>query len=218
MKILLEEVVEDIPMDLKTTPFLIMKIILEKQKKNKFNIYKNVVDNSIIKKGTQFYRTANSNESLDSKSKYVSILLDDAEDYNYMAKEGGLNTVLNKPISNYTYTAKKDLKVATAKKIYDDIINKYGDVKIKDLYELTKDDYSETKNKVDRDSEIDEFVTSIALAKKEDLTKYYAKNYDAMVDMEDYASGYAEYPLILLKPIDSVDLYQEDLWNELYDD
>lgn len=86
------------------------------------------------------------------------------------------------------------------------------------MYELTKDDYSETKNKVDRDSEIDEFVTSIALAKKEDLTKYYAKNYDAMVDMEDYASGYAEYPLILLKPIDSVDLYQEDLWNELYDD
>lgn len=42
------------------------------------------------------------------------------------------------------------------------------------------------------------------------------KNYDVMVNMEDYIGNSGMYPLILLKPINSVKLYYEDAWDEIY--
>ena len=190
-----------------------------KYRREEQKVYKSIVDKKIIKKDTEFYRTANSNETLDNKRKYVSALYDDAQEYEYSAMEGMLNNTFSKPMSAYTYKAKKDLKVATVDKLYSDIINKYGDTEIKELYKETKDNYSKTgplSERRDTDDTINKFVYDIATAKKEELAKHYSKNYDVMVDMEDYIGNSAMYPLILLKPIDSVKLYQEDLWDEPY--
>lgn len=191
----------------------------EEYRKNQSKVYKDIVDKDVIKKDTEFYRTANSGESIDSKRKYVSVLYDDAQEYDYAAMEGMLNNKLSEPMSAYTYKAKKDLKVATADKLYSDIINKYGDAEIKDLYKQTKSDYSKSKplyERKDTDDTINKFVYDIATAKKEELAKHYSKNYDVMVDMEDYIGNSGMYPLILLKPINSVKLYYEDAWDEIY--
>jgi len=87
-------------------------------------------DSEIIPKGITFNRVAG-NEPIDSSRKYVSLESTiDSDLYVSVAKTlpiEGENTY------QYTYKAKKNLKVASEKQVGDYIIEKYGDTKLKDL-------------------------------------------------------------------------------------
>ena len=85
----------------------------------------------IIKKGSSFQRIANSGEHIDDRRKYVSLTDNDNYDYDHMSEKLWADN--SKTMSTYVYKANKDLKVATGKQVAMDLLNKYGDQKIKNV-------------------------------------------------------------------------------------
>lgn len=179
----------------------------------------------IIAKNSKIMRVANSDEPIDNKRKYASVIADDAKVYEEMFDMLGVDTY--KSISSYVYTAKKDLKVATGEKIAEDMLKKYGDKNIKQMYlDVRKagnfEDYVRTYDEdIDWSSKyneyskqkVNDFFREVSKTHIDDIIKEYAdKKYDAIVDVEDWVSGFATYPIILLNPEESIELEREDKW------
>ena len=87
-------------------------------------------DNELIPKGITFNRVAG-DEPIDSSRKYVS--LESTNDSNAYADVAEILPIEGENAYQYTYKAKKDLKVASEKQISDYIVENYGDTKLKDL-------------------------------------------------------------------------------------
>lgn len=192
------------------------------------------VDNNTIKKGTEIYRYANKDETLDNRAKYVSVTPEDRRRYGEAYDMIGID--FDKPFGEYTYTATHDLKIADADKVVDHVMKKYGDVKLKNMYKTVNDysglqDYSYQYNKEYKDKdhvEIEKAGHYVAVAKKEvisrlndimttnmsDIGKHFEKEgYDGFVDIEDYEL-FSTYPVILSTPVNSIELksYEKHGW------
>lgn len=176
-----------------------------------------------IAKGSSIFRVANSDEVLNSKRKYASMTSDDRQTY----REDVDNLWLDKkkPVSEFVYEAKRDLKVAKGETVVNDLLDKYGNESIKNLYK-TVQKYSGTIDELfDDDSVIDPEDLSeyqyIEYSKKivakfigitmktygdAIVSDYRRRSYDAIVDGEDWVMSHADYPIILLNPSDSVRL------------
>lgn len=110
-----------------------MRNRLDRQKEIEKSGVKKVNDDySLIKKGSSLNRVANFDEKLDSKRKYVSIDSDKwmYDDYWYYLRADETKKVLSTE-----YKALKDLKIANAETVIDHLLQKYGDKKVKTLYD-----------------------------------------------------------------------------------
>lgn len=168
----------------------------------------------VIKKGTTIRRIANTGEAIDDKRKYVSITNQDKDQYRSSWDILGAN--FDKPISEYQYKSVKDLKVANYDTVMNSIMSKYADEKIKNLKSMI-DDYDGIQNLYSSNSaassvmtasrlEFDKFIRSHISDISSDLVK---SGYDAFLDIED-ARGFAEYPVVLINPKNSIKLIKED--------
>lgn len=83
----------------------------------------------VVKKGTRIQRVASIGEPVNDRPKYVSITEPDnfsyQESWDMLPTNGNPSTIL--------YEATTNIKVASGKNVVDHIINKYGDVRYKDL-------------------------------------------------------------------------------------
>lgn len=183
----------------------------------------------IIVKNSKLQRVANSGETLSSKRKYASLTYDDNNTYLEMFDKLGIDP--NAPISIYEYSAKKDLKVASGRKVAKDLLEKYGDTTIKqiakdrekigdlDRYVTPEERNSENKWMYDyayqTRKKTNDFYKETMKTSLNDITKKYSKEgYDAMVDVEDWISNVAEYPVIMLNPKRSMKKEKEsDFWD-----
>ena len=183
----------------------------------------------VIKKGEQFVRYASLDEPLDSKRKYVAYGKDLAYKYQEFASSGMLG-IEGSDYATYTYTAKKDLKVAVLSP--SDIAKKYikQDKLTKQKMELAERSSTFTTRQAMKRRDL-RFVEKALQRSKDyvdalyskDLEKFKSdiqkKGYDAVLDWNDanisiIRDGKAEYPLILLDPKKSVKLskYEKDPW------
>ena len=173
----------------------------------------------VLPKGTKVGRVANSGEPIDSKRKYVYVT-DNDKNLRYGPNWGMLSLDFTKPISEYEYTTKKDLKVKHGDEIVKDIVNKYGDASIKQLYDndlLNKGLVFNNREKLnkkekefikDQGIKSNNFVKNVMKNHMNDLLSDYKKQgYDAIVDPEDYT--WADYPVILIDPKSSIKLKEE---------
>ena len=180
----------------------------------------------VLPKGTKVGRIANSGEPIDSKRKYVYVT-DDDKMFRYGTDWEMLPLDFSKPISEYEYTTKKDLRVKHGDEIVKDIVNKYGDASIKQLYDndlLNKGlvfNNLEKLNKKEKEFikgqgiKSNNFVKNVMKNHMNDLLSDYKKQgYDAIVDPEDYT--WADYPVILIDPKSSIKLKEEIKWDEKY--
>ena len=180
----------------------------------------------VLPKGTKVGRIANSGEPIDSKRKYVYVT-DDDKMFRYGSDWEMLPLDFSKPISEYEYTTKKDLKVKHGDEIVKDIVNKYGDASIKQLYDndlLNKGLVFNNPKKLnkkekefikDQGIKSNNFVKNVMKDHMNDLLSDYKKQgQDAIVDPEDYT--WADYPVILIDPKSSIKLKEEIKWDEKY--
>ena len=180
----------------------------------------------VLPKGTKVGRIANSGEPIDSKRKYVYVT-DEDKMFRYGSDWEMLPLDFSKPISEYEYTTKKDLKVKHGDEIVKDIVNKYGDASIKQLYDndllnkgLTLNNSLKINKKekefiTDQIDKGNNFVANVMRNHMNDvLSDYKKKGYDAIVDPEDYT--WADYPVILINPKSSIKLKEETKWEEKY--
>jgi hypothetical protein len=186
------------------------------------------LDKNIIKKGTEIHRIANEKEPIDKKEKYVSITDNDYHSYREMQDMLGID--YNKPWGNYTYIAKHDLKIANADEVMNHVLEKYGDVKLKNLVKTNEEfsgggfgnpSYKYKKEYKDKDhveidderdymghvhGEVTTKIHEIMTTNTSEVSKYFKeKGYDGLVDIEDF-NTVAEYPVILTTPVDSIQL------------
>jgi hypothetical protein len=161
-------------------------------------------ENDIIKKGSDIYRIANSNEKLDNKRKYVSLTFEDTSHYTESVDMLPIDST--KPISEYTYKSIKDLKVMNSFKAAETVVQKYGDLELNEAFKTVKTDYDVKKflreNRNLRKL-FDKNVDEISAYVKE-------KGYDAVIDLNDYSS--ADYPVVLINPKESIELIKEYEW------
>lgn len=171
------------------------------------------LDKNVIKKGTEIHRIANEGESIDNRRKYVSVTDWDREVYSMMFDNIGLD--LNKTFGEYTYKAAKDLKIAGADEVLDHVMEKYGNTKLKNLYKTQKEfdglednDYFDSVNET-----VTKSLHIIMSEKMTDVEDYFRKKgYDGFVDIEDYGV-FAQYPVILTTPINSLEFKKYDSWD-----
>lgn len=177
-----------------------------------------------IDKGSELRREANTGESIDHRPKYVSTNFDDWSSYSEMATEGMLRTDWSKPISTYVYETKNELKIANGKKVLNDLLDVYGDKKIKTLFadaeKLGPLDYYQTKNGTwereyidNSNKERNKFLRDVMKENINDITEHYKKHgYDGIIDVEDWYAGVAKEPVIILNPEKSIKLKKELKW------
>lgn len=182
-------------------------------------------NHSVIKKGSEIHRLANDTDKIDSRRKYVSVTENDSDTYKEYFKVLGID--LEKPVSEFTYEAKKSIKVADNEyEIEDYIFNTWGDKKAKDVYVTMKEvgwytPQKEHMNQLSKEDQIkyekvktfggfsnakaNYFIKTAMREHVDDISKEFIKRgYDAILDIEDY--GFAEYPVILLDPSSSIKL------------
>ena len=221
-------------------------------------------DTDTIAKGATFQRIATFGEPVDEKRKYVSILTEDKRTYESMGD--GLPVGDPDKIATIQYQATKQIKVATLKKsqevmqeiIGDDkiskysldiiqdygkkeakkILNKYGDMTLKDLgfdndllYEMEYNENNTFSKKEQKENSwlkerlevgkvlVDRASNDIAVGHdtaREDTFYKRMKDlgYDAFVDPLDASTGAADYPLVLVNPKGSVKKTKESRWYE----
>ena len=114
----------------------------------------------------------------------------------------------SKAMSTYVYEANKDLKVAM------DLLNKYGDQKIKNVFRdyEEKDEWGEENTtNIHRDSVRKFFQDTMKQHSSEIIENYKKQKYDGIIDVEAWyhSGGFAEYPVILLNPDNSISLIKE---------
>lgn len=86
----------------------------------------------LVPKGTGIVRVAN-DEPLDNKRKYVALNeTNDSDDYTNRPDSIGAD--IGKKIYRYDFDLKKDIKVAPAKEVNEFMLDKYGQIPLKDLY------------------------------------------------------------------------------------
>ena len=112
-------------------------------RKDGIEVGKSGVD--VIKKGTVITRFADKGEGLDSHRKYASITKDDRETYEEYALNNMLRIEDPSTAQEYKYRAKKDMKVASGEKVWNDLMSLYGDLKVDSI--LHKEDYKKNKSK-----------------------------------------------------------------------
>lgn len=178
--------------------------------KDKLQKIKEVSNNGVVKKGSNIYRIANKNEPLDNKPKYVSVHTEDKDTYNELYDL--LKADHQKEIGEYTYTSKKDLKVASVKDVEKYVLDKYGNVEIKNIkntYDtyfglsdynpkksltMTPEKYLDNVNNTYKN-----WIADVMSANVNDISNhFYKKGYDAILDIED--KNVAWYPLIITNP------------------
>lgn len=212
-------------------------------------------DETYIKKGSTFTRFTDRNEKIDHRRKYVSITDEDRKEYSQAAKEGQLGFENTDKIREIQYTAVKDLRVATGDDVNNFLLDKYGDMKVSDVFkrsEATADDLKVVRTSLDRvfngddvksiqkdihnfdyvydlptsnykgkDRKVINAAMQYASTRDKVMNGFYNQKlmteptennptfnhylkagYDAVVDVEDAA--WAQYPLILLDPANSV--------------
>lgn len=192
------------------------------------------VENGVIKAGSEIYRLANKDETLDNKAKYVSVTNNDRSRYGEAFDVLGID--MDRPWGEYTYIAKHDLKIADADKVLDHVLEKYGDVKLKNLYKTVNDysgiqDYSYKYKKEYKDKDHVELedpgyyvgeakgqvikrLNDIMTTNISEIGKHFEKQgYEGFVDIEDYGL-FADYPVILSTPVNSIELkkYEKYGW------
>ena len=208
-------------------------------------------DTDVIKKGATFQRITTYGEPVDDKRKYVSILYDD--NLEYMSEADALPIGDSDKPAKITLESKKEIKVATLSKVkqemqqfigednvdkykYDivqvygqkkakTLLNKYGNMKVKDIpfdsgvYDELISNENDTFSKKDLKKnawireylEVSEIINNnasnrIALGsdpyKRTDAFYEHMKKlgYDAFVDPFDSNNGFTDYPLVLLDP------------------
>lgn len=180
------------------------------------------VYNGIIKKGTVSQRVTDVEEGLDNYRKYVSIISDDKSNYKDIS-DSLLKNKDNIRVDTYEFT--KDIKIANSSEVLDYLVNSYGDTKTKDFYKsglsngemVAMNKYFKRKGSeisTGKLNEVKEYVTSGSKALNKLANDYLSdpdlsprtleyfqkKGYDAIVDAEDYISGFTRYPVIVLNP------------------
>lgn len=179
-----------------------------------------------IKKGSTFYRYSDTaNETIDKRRKYVSLTPTDVASYRKAALRNGLSNKGN-DLYLYQLISTKKMKVAKAEKVAKYIIDKYGDKSMKSLYrDMASYNLRQHRNKLSKELvdptnknhwmhdkltkdhvKVNKFIHDRLYDKKlskEVYDQYRKRGYDAVVDPEDYMSGYG-YPVVILDPKSSV--------------
>lgn len=176
----------------------------------------NAKDFYLPKKRKLFRISSVPNESIDGKRKYISFRPDDRVNYEVMVDDDQLTYYMG-------LTPIRDLKVAGYAESTKQILEALGDKTYKEISEDMS--YSDIQNmlyekyyKQDREKwlRLDLMRNNITDDVFQSLSK---KGYDAMVDVFDTASKFAEMPVILLNPINSVKLSEVyDAFDSRYDD
>ena len=175
----------------------------------------------LIKKGEEFVRYATPNEPLDTQRKYVAYGKDLADKYRDFASSEMLGFMGN-DYAKYTYTTKKDLKVAVLTP--QDIVRDY--VKLDTLGQQKMDlanrytTFTTSQARKRRDLRFvqrsiqrsKDYVDGLYSKELENIKpKLQKQGYEAVLDWNDanmsiVRKGSAEYPLIVLDPKKSIKL------------
>jgi len=197
----------------------------EKRELHSAGIHKGIF-NDYLEKDKSLYRYSSTDkESLDNRRKYVSVTETDRRVYKNDAEANALSNK-GKDVYLYEYTSKERIKIARAEKFIKDAIREYGDDDVKEAWKQTKianvrkhyhklnselKDPSNNKrwmfdHAADNQEKVSKFLHDVLYdpeKSKKFYDKYYKKGYRAIVDPEDYSSGYY-YPLIVLNPKESM--------------
>lgn len=176
--------------------------------------------NGVITKGQKIYRVANSDEPVDHRRKYVTTDEKDAKRYVNMTKKSffwanldpeahALYADYNKPISQFMYEAKDDIRVASGKEMVDAILDQYKD---ETRYETMKRTWTEliANPSVLDGQEETRRQAMVGLqymfdAKESEVIDYLkSQGYGASVDPVDVIGKISNYPVILLDPVNDV--------------
>lgn len=173
----------------------------------------------VIAKGSTFTRQAENGDENIHDRKYVSVTKKDADYYRKTFKDGYDNR------AEYTYEAKKNLKVANAKAVVDYIVkdmDKYGDSEegkqLSALYDKyrgnTEDKLFQGKANKERNRFREEVVrkqrnmygeTEDDTSHRQILDHFSQLGYDAIVDINQSWQG-MDYPVIIIDPDKSTKL------------
>lgn len=195
--------------------------------KNKAGVSRVDANTDIIKRGSSINRYATSNETLDSRRKYASLTNDDRDLYRDQIVLGGIGSDFGEPISLFEYEAKKKLRIASGEKVVNDLIDSYGDSSIREMYDYVHK-YRNTVNEMNRrtaskvqkeaasyveksSSTLDKFFADAIKLHMDDISNRYSKEkYDGFVDAEDWATKFAEYPIVIINPKESMKLKRKE--------
>ena len=185
-----------------------------------------------IDKAAHVRRLAGANEPIDERHKYVSLTEADSRNYNDSLSDYYYNTRLY----TYEYSTKHKLNIADEKQVFDYLVEAYGDRENKqrasDYVNYIQGHYTDGVLMRDgksvptwHDLYISRYASSVekdvkrlandVLFKRslkpnngyDELYTHFKKlGYDAIVDVEDYLSGYTDLPLVVLNPKDSLKL------------
>lgn len=128
------------------------------------------------KKKNEMYRVTNSGEPLTSKRKYV--VADPKEVWEYSENADLLpNLDLSKGVSLYTYTPTRDIKIASGKKVFDYVLDKYGDTPMTLNSTFIRYTYKNTVRSIE--TPMSEMTLKEAIDK---YNKIYGTNKKAVID------------------------------------
>lgn len=140
---------------------------------------------------------------------------------------GGIDSDFGEPISLFEYEAKKKLRIASGEKVVNDLIDSYGDSSIREMYDYVHK-YRNTVNEMNRrtaskvqkeaasyveksSSTLDKFFADAIKLHMDDISNRYSKEkYDGFVDAEDWATKFAEYPIVIINPKESMKLKRKE--------
>lgn len=97
--------------------------------------YDKNTDTYKIAKGRNIGRQTTADETIDDKAKYVYVTKNDRDAYREYAAEGMLGTKWDEHLHEDVYKAKKDILVAGRSIVEKNLLEKYGNSKIKDVLE-----------------------------------------------------------------------------------
>ena len=191
-------------------------------------------DDYILKKGRSMQRVADESDIIDDRRKYVSLTKDDNDRYEEYGREGALELKDVSKLKVFQYTAVKDIRIASEKKVVDHIIENYGDKSLKDAFdklqkyqhtmnvlsdykltnrkEFTKKDEKLLK-KVEKNMEMAKDIVYDFLQKSfitdrsindKVISSFRKMGYDAIVDIQDSLTGIADFPVMLLNPKNAI--------------
>lgn len=169
----------------------------------------------VLEHGHEFVRSTTVQNEIEKGKKYLSAILDDAEQYHYMIQDSLFGQgIIDGDIYKVTYEAKNDLKVAGKRAQLETMQELFGDKNTKkDLNDMSDGEFDVFWN--DASNLYDYNI----MERKPDNpeTKRYVealrkKGYDMIVDMEDMYLDYSQGAVIALDTEKSIKKKKVEKW------
>lgn len=176
--------------------------------------------------GSKLQRIANANEPIDSRHKYVILRPDDLRIYKYWWKD--MECDYSQHVVIIHYLTERDLRIASTQTVIHHIVDKYGTDYIKDHEDVAYLALGRKPSIIDSKSnsklnkchhQIRNFLIESMYMHRFDIINWVnGCGYDGMMDVEDIVYRFANAPLIIFNPKQSLKhVKQKDFSKRAYE-